>query len=135
MVFGHKQLDKAEELLHGHMTEILLLTARNLLSCIFINIASHNCACLHENLYLPNSECCCPKLQNACTYKYLGLTIDQHFKWDSHIYVLCNKLRRTLFTFYHLHKILPSNLLRILYFALFESYLRYGIVGWGMTAK
>lgn len=63
--------------------------------------------------------------------KYLGVVIDNKLKWDQHINFLCNKIRRTIYTFLQLRDILKEPLLKSVYYSLVQSQLRYGIIAWG----
>lgn len=67
--------------------------------------------------------------------KYLGIQIDQHLKWDTHVNSVVKKLRPTLFQFKQLKNILELKYLKILYHSLVESHFCYGIVGWGGILK
>lgn len=63
--------------------------------------------------------------------KYLGVEMDQHLKWDFHINNLLSKLRKLIFKFNQLKNILSESNLNLVYLALVESVLKYGIIGWG----
>lgn len=67
--------------------------------------------------------------------KYLGVYIDSHLRWDTHIDYLCRKLRMLIHKFKYLRDILQLKQLKLLYHALVESHLRYGIVTWGGALK
>jgi len=40
---------------------------------------------IHKKLYCNTIKCTCPKLIKPHFVKYLGITIDQHLKWNIHI--------------------------------------------------
>lgn len=67
--------------------------------------------------------------------KYLGITIDKHLRWDYHINNVTNTLRTILFKFKYLRNLLDIVHLKIIYYALVESRLSYGILGWGGIAN
>lgn len=67
--------------------------------------------------------------------KYLGVMVDCNLKWNEHIQFVCNKLRTILHKFKYLKSLLTVHQLKILYHALVESHLRYGIVCWGNALK
>ena len=58
--------------------------------------------------------------------RYSGITADKHFSWNQHLKMLKNKLSRANGLLAKAQYYLSPNLLRTLYFAIFESHLRYG---------
>ncbi|KAJ8947832.1 hypothetical protein NQ318_009976, partial [Aromia moschata] len=62
------------------------------------------------------------KIEAVTNIKYLGITIDQHMRWDIHSTNVVNTLRKV-------------QQLKIVYYALIESRLSYGILGWGGIAN
>ena len=71
------------------------------------------------------------QLRGVESTKYLGVVIDSHLKWDKHILYLSGKLRCLIHKFYMLREFLSRKLLIIIYKALAEPLLRYGILVWG----
>lgn len=76
-------------------------------------------------------NCACPVLQKVSSFKYLGILVDQHIRWSSHITYINNRLRSLIHKFYILRSILSRKNMLILYNSLAESLLRYCIVAWG----
>lgn len=70
-------------------------------------------------------------IQETQSTKYLGIHIDQHFRWDLQINSLIKKIRGLLQKFKYLKNILPIKSLKTLYYSLVQSHLSYGIMGWG----
>lgn len=75
--------------------------------------------------------CACPKIQRVAKVKYLGVIIDQYLKWDAHIKFICKKMKYLSYKFYEINKILNIKHLRMVYYALVQSLLQYGITVWG----
>lgn len=71
------------------------------------------------------------QINSVESVKYLGIFIDCHLRWDVHINYTENKLRRLTYTIRHLKQIFDIKYLKMLYYALVEPHLRYGILGWG----
>jgi hypothetical protein len=62
---------------------------------------------------------------DAC--RYLGVVIDDKFKWTSHIDQLYSKLVKFTSIFYKLRSALPEQVLKQIYFAFIHSRILYGI--------
>jgi len=65
--------------------------------------------------------------------KYLSVFIDQNLSWSSHIDFVANKLRRANGMLCTLRHVLPKNMMRTVYFALFHSQLSYALQVWGQS--
>lgn len=73
----------------------------------------------------------CERVEIVSEYKYLGVIFDNRMKWTSHINYVRNKLRKFIFIFSSLNKILAPDLLKTVYYAYVQSLLQYGILAWG----
>lgn len=92
--------------------------------------------CLHQHPGSKVIECSCDKyIECVQHYKYLGVIVDEHYKWDVYIEELCTRLRKVLYLFYYLKKYVDNKTLRISYHACVESILQYGIMAWGGTSR
>lgn len=74
------------------------------------------------------------EINTADTIKYLGITIDKHLRWEQHINSVAQTLRSLIFRFKNMREILDIHYQKILYYALVESRLSYGIIAWGSAA-
>ncbi|KAJ8980864.1 hypothetical protein NQ317_008923 [Molorchus minor] len=63
--------------------------------------------------------------------KYLGIIIDRHLRWDEHMRYIIKKTRCLLPKFKYFRNVCHIKQLNIMYFALIQSHLIYGIIGWG----
>lgn len=100
----------------------------------FISFASYkNNLPLFETISIANDQ---NPIQIVSTdhIKYLGITIDQHLRWDIHMTNTIKLLRSILYRFKYFRKFLDINHMKIIYFALVESRLQYAILGWGGVA-
>ena len=75
------------------------------------------------------------KLENVTNYKYLGLYIDQHMRFNVHVNNLVKKLRYFLYIFYNLKSVMNTKSLLTIYYGLFHSVATYGIIAWGNAYK
>ena len=67
--------------------------------------------------------------------KYLGVLIDKHLSWKSHIDFIAPKMSKTIGIISRLRHSVPFNVLTSLYQYLIFPYLSYGIVAWGRATK
>ena len=70
-------------------------------------------------------------LEKVTEFKFLGVILDSNLTWNSHINQLANKLSRTIGILSRLKRILPCNVLIMIYNSLFASYINYAISAWG----
>lgn len=63
--------------------------------------------------------------------KYIGITKDQHLKWDVQEQNLIIKMRRPNCFFLNARKILNKQTLRIVYSIVMQPMPHYGITAWG----
>ena len=77
------------------------------------------------------SNCKCPQINRVKNIKYLGLHVDQTFKWNLHVKKINDKLRFGIYAFYYLRNSFSKTFLKQLYFAWIQSIIQYGITSWG----
>lgn len=80
-------------------------------------------------------KCNCQSLERVDNIKYLGLIIDKYLKWNDHITVLTNKIRKLAYIFKTLRNMLDKVTLKSVYYALVQSLLSYNVVCWGSCHK
>ena len=72
-------------------------------------------------------------VKQAKYVKFLGLLLDVNLNWKYHLSELSKKLSRTCGIFFKERHLLPTSALVILYNSFFSSFLKYGIIVWGLT--
>ena len=75
------------------------------------------------------------KIEFVSEFNYLGIVIDKHLSWKSHINMISQKVRKTIAIMGKLKNYVPYTTLLTLYNSLILSYLIYGIVVWGTQAE
>ena len=70
-------------------------------------------------------------LKRVSTIKFLGVIISEKLTWNAHIKYLTNKLSKITGSLFKLRNIIPSKMLRNIYYALVNSQINYGITLWG----
>lgn len=74
-------------------------------------------------------------LKIGASTKFLGIHIDEFLNWNCHIKFLCTKLNSVCYCIRILSRYTNLNTLKIVYFANFESLIRYGIIFWGSSSQ
>lgn len=73
----------------------------------------------------------CSTVEKTGNLKYLGVVLDQDLNWKSHATNVKIKLNNVIRLFYFLRSKCSGNVLRMLYFALVQSRIEYGLFLWG----
>jgi hypothetical protein len=111
--------------LNVEKTKCILFGCYNDSTPTFNNIIMHTEKCTDKK------NCTCTKINVVENIKYLGVYIDKCLNWKIHTQYVTNKLRFTVFIIKKLSQILNIKQLKIMYSALFQSVLSYGIIAWG----
>ena len=72
-------------------------------------------------------------LEEKKSTKYLGVIVDQHLNWSSHIEYIHQKITKGVGMLAKLRHYVPLNNLRQIYFALVQSHINYAILNWGFA--
>ena len=75
------------------------------------------------------------KIERTNCYKYLGLWVDENLNWNHQISILSSKLSSVCGILSKVRHYLDRNSLLLIYHSLFDSRLRYGILGWGTASN
>jgi hypothetical protein len=87
----------------------------------------------YHELVCNGNSCNCPVIEIVNEIKYLGLILDTKLSWKNHVNYVKDKLIKYIRIFYMLRFVCSTELMRILYFALINSKLDYGLSIWGGT--
>ena len=71
------------------------------------------------------------KIKLCNKVKYLGIFLEEHLEWNTHINILSARLNRAVGLLSKIRHYVPKFLLRTLYYALFNSHLIYACQIWG----
>lgn len=72
-------------------------------------------------------------IEQVCDIKFLGLVIDQHLSWGSHIDYICHKLSRLIGVLYRVRRQLTSEAMLSIYYSLFYPHMIYCVSLWAST--
>ena len=75
------------------------------------------------------------KIERTTHYTYLGIIFDDKLNWKLHIDKLCSKLSSVCGVLSKARHYLDRPALMLIYNSLFDSRLRYGILGWGTSSE
>ena len=75
------------------------------------------------------------KISQKTCIKFLGVLLDSHLSWKSHITELSKKLSRTVGLFYKVRHYAPLERLKLLHHGIFLPFISYGVQVWGLTFK
>ncbi|XP_044761655.1 uncharacterized protein LOC123318934 [Coccinella septempunctata] len=73
------------------------------------------------------------EIKTAKQVKFLGLMLDEHLNWESHIDMITGKLNSTWYSMRIIKKYVDIKTIKNVYHAGFESVLRYGVIFWGQS--
>ena len=99
---------------------------------LIINITKRVAMSLHlcqskppykQHILLQNNE-----IAYMTEVTFLGMCITENLSWQSHICSLCHSLSKTYYIIKSLKNIRNNHMLSNIYFACFQSQLRYGII-------
>ena len=74
-------------------------------------------------------------LEKCDSYKYLGVYIDKDLCWRPHVNYLCKKISKVCGAISELRHCVGIDTLKTIYYALVNSYIRYGILIWGCASS
>ena len=67
------------------------------------------------------------KISQETCITFLGVPLDSHLSWKSHITELSKKLSRIVGLFYKVRHYAPLEILKLLYHGIFHPFISYGI--------
>ena len=98
-------------------------------------IVFHDHECLHNNNFDPATDVCKGEVEKVTEQRYLGVVIDEYLSWEPHINQLRSKIRHIAGKFYRISDMLDQKTSRMLYCAMVESLINYGITVWGGASR
>jgi hypothetical protein len=120
-----------ELVINESKTQIMHIHSHRNKSTYKVSVQSHSHACLHQVI----QKCPCPKLSEVQSCKYLGITIDNHLNFKPHIENVCKRLRSMNAVFKVIRPKLTYDAARLLYIALCDSVVSYGLSSYGLAYK
>ena len=97
-----------------------------------VKIFVHHTKC-KEKRHVEEGDC--QVVMKAKHARYLGVTIDKNLNWKEHIKTVSGKLLKTIYLALQVKNMLPKRTKRLIYKAMIQSKIQYGISAWGATYK
>lgn len=97
-----------------------------------INIHTYPC---NRSTVVAGMPCSCPYLNRSNHIKYLGVIIDDKLKWDQHLTLQANRVRKLIYVFKSLRQVADIKLRLQTYKSLCECIINYCICVWGGAAS
>lgn len=124
----HKLMEWFEiNLININISKTKLVCFRNPLKVVVPNIPFF----LHTSYCV---GCHCSPIPYSETVKYLGIHFDSDLSWNSHLTIVCSKLRSVLCLLYKIKTFLPFGIRKLLAYSLGYSIVRYGITVFGQCS-
>ena len=73
------------------------------------------------------------RLYSTDSMRYLGVKIDSKLNWNSHVNAIATKLNQANAMLYKVRDFVNANILKSIYYALFESHINYTCIIWGQN--
>ena len=73
-------------------------------------------------------------IARVSSFNFLGLNLDEHMSWNSHINKVSNRISRSLGVMNRIKRFLPTYALKLMYNSLILPHLQYSILTWGYKA-
>jgi hypothetical protein len=128
--------DEDEDLATGINNELIKVCEWLKVNKLSLNVKKTKCQIFHA----PQKKVNYPKLkigevdiEYVDDFNFLGIIINKHLKWNSHIDRIGNKISQTIGILNKMKHFLPKNILRTIYSSLILSHITYGILLWGHT--
>ncbi len=74
-------------------------------------------------------------IDRVSDFKFLGITINEHLSWKSHIDKFSDKISKTMDVLNKLKHFVPLNARVMIYNSLMLSHLNYCILAWGYRCE
>ena len=74
-------------------------------------------------------------IMRANSIKYLGITLDEFLNWNEHVANTIKSLNSLFSVFYNIRRYLTTEHIRVIYYTMIYSKIRYGICAYGFAKK
>ena len=90
----------------------------------------------NHNIDLPNEiKFNAKSIRRASSIKYQGITLDEFLYWNEHITCIIKSLNSFFSVFYNIRRYLTIEHIRVIYYTMIYSRIRYGFCAYGFAKK
>ena len=75
------------------------------------------------------------QIKLAKEFNFSGITINEYLYWNSHTIKIANKLSRAIGIMHKVRKIIPKQILKLMYSSMILPHLYLAITAWGYTCR
>jgi Reverse transcriptase (RNA-dependent DNA polymerase)/Endonuclease-reverse transcriptase len=134
LLLAHKNLDVLIALINAELSKVACWFECNRLS---INVLKSNFIFFGSKSRPPSItlRIADKVLAEVDSVKFLGVLIDSKLCWKNHIHHVCTKMSRSIGVINNVKRLLPQNVLKLLYYTLVYPHLTYCITIWGQASS
>ena len=134
LLYSNVSLKKVNKYINHDLSLVVEWLRANRIS---LNVAKTEIILFHSKQNIPtkhlNFRVSGQKVNPVKITKYLGVYLDQNLSWEHHMKQLKTKLSRSSGLLAKLRYYMSDDLLKTVYYAIFDSCLRYGLQIWGQN--
>lgn len=116
-------------------SDIKLIDEYYRINKLTVNLTKTEFIHFHSSKRTPPTTHTITSINNVASVKHLGLIFDSQLQWKPHIEKLAAKLASIVGIFTKISSFLPTNVMKLLYFALFHSRIEYASTNWATASK
>ena len=131
----NSDINERETVLNNELQKVYHWLQLNKLS---LNVGKTKCMAFHmqqKNINKPSLKINDCPIEYVDNFNFLGIILDKHLNWKSHVDNLSKKMSKTIGIMTRLKRYLPIKTLKIMYDSLIASHLNYGILCWGFKCQ
>ena len=129
--YSSKNLDELQNVINNELSKVYTYCIANKLS---INFTKTNYMII-TTAQRKDAQINIANITQKNCIKYLGVYIDKHLNWKSHLSYISNKIAKNIGILFKIRRYLSLKMLTSFYYSLIFPYINYGIMSWGAIYK
>ena len=126
------------QLAEGINSELAKVNEWLIVNKLSLNVSKTKAMVFHmaqKKINLPRLQMAETNIDFVDNFNFLGIVINKHLNWNSHISKIAVKISKTIGILNKLKHVLPPHILKNIYLSLIQCHLNYGILAWGHETK